>query len=175
MRAPMNLLLWLTVILLSACTRPGAVKEVATQAEVLLNRAHRSGEALREQLTAQRTDLAHSAAGYDAIRRDTAQNVTNIETEWRDAKLTALSDQLKTQRAFDQQVREDPFAQTLIPVQPALEVPEPPALDIAGLIKAARALERMQGDRAISLTEALRFAQSVSDELQKLQDEQNKP
>lgn len=163
----------LAVVALTGCTRPAAVREVAAQSKVLLNKAHVSGEALREQFKAQRFDLARSAASYDAIRRDTAQAVSLAEALWRDEKRLDLIEQLRAQQVLDGRVREDAFSPDLVPVQQAITVPDPAPIDIAGLLKAAQALDRMQKERSISAQGFLGFAKSVSDELKKLQDEKD--
>lgn len=139
-------------------------------AEPLLANVQRSTKTLHQQFVAQRKDLALSQADYEALRIEPARMVSLTDTIWQDLGRSPERAQLTAARRLDQDIRTDPYAPLTRGAAP-LEVSRVAAPDLAGLIDAARALDRMKQDRAMSFSEIAEFGKSVQKELQKLEDE----
>ena len=156
---------------LHRCLRPAfVVREVAKASEPLLASVQRSTKALQQQFAAQRKDLALSKADYEALRIEPARVVSLTDTIWQDLGRNPERAQLAAARRFNQDTRTDPYAALTKGAAP-LAVSPVATPDLAGLIEAARALDRMKQDRAMSFGEITEFAKSVKEELQKLEDE----
>jgi len=170
MRIAKSLLLILVATCIGACARPLVVKEVAMASEPLLAGVQRSTKTLQQQFTAQRKDLALSKADYEALRIEPARMVSLTDTIWQDLGRNPERAQLAAARRLDQDIRTDPYAALTKGAAP-IEVSPVAAPDLAGLIDAARALDRMKQDGRMSFAEIAGFAASVQEELQKLEDE----
>lgn len=170
MRIAKALLLLLVAACIGACARPLVVREVAKASEPLLAGVQRSTKTLQQQFVAQRKDLALSKADYESIRIEPARTVSLIDTIWQDQGRNSERAQLAAARRQDQEIRTDPYA-ALTKGAAQFEVSPVAAPDLAGLIDAARALDRMKQDSRMSFDEIARFAASVQEELQKLEDE----
>lgn len=170
MRIAKSLLLVLFAACIGACARPLVVREVAKASEPLLASVQRSTKALQQQFAAQRKDLALSKADYEALRIEPARVVSLTDTIWQDLGRNPERAQLAAARRLDQDTRTDPYAALTKGAAP-LAVSPVATPDLAGLIEAARALDRMKQDRAMSFGEITEFAKSVKEELQKLEDE----
>ena len=157
--------------LTTACARPLVVKELATVSEPMLADVQRSTRALQQRFADQRQDLALSKAATDVLRIGPARLVNLKDTIWQDLGRGAERAQLNSTRQLDAQIRTDPYA--MFATGGAATVTRVASPDLAGLIDAARALERMKQDHKASLADARAFAESVQEELQKLEDEAN--
>lgn len=170
MRIARLLLLALFAACVGACARPLVVREVAKASEPLLASVQRSTKTLQQQFAAQRKDLALNKADYETLRIEPARMVSLTDTIWQDLGRNPERAQLAAARRLDQDMRTDPYAPLTKGTAP-LAVSPVAAPDLASLIDAARALDRMKQARATSLAEIAGFAKSVQEELQKLEDE----
>lgn len=171
MRASQLSLFILTASLLTGCARPLVVKEVAAASKPLIAQVQRASGSLQRQFDAQRKDLALSKAAYETLRSEPARLVTLKEAIWQDRGRTGERNQLAALRRFDADVRAQPYA--VLTLAASLETAPVSAPDSSGLIDAARALERLEKDRNMSLAEFGEFAASVEAELKKLEQEAN--
>ena len=153
---------------LCACTRPEAVRNVATNARPLVVNLERAGASMARHLQEQRQDVMRSTARFEANSSDVAAQTAAIEADWSDAGRKLELERLERYRSGDTAARADPLG-SLRSTDPA-KAPRV-ELKLEGLTTAAKSLERLEGEQGLSGEDILAFGMEVSDELKKLEQE----
>jgi len=163
--------LWIMAMLVcvAGCTRPQAVRDVATNAQPLVANLQRSAVSMSRHIEMQRQDLIQTTSRYNYNQRVFGAQVTEMQEDWLDANNQESARRLERYRARDAEVRADPLA-SLTPV--AITAAPRTQIKVDGLTGVARALERLQGKQGLSAADLLSFSQSVSTEIEKLEQEE---
>lgn len=168
MKMNVRMLILCSAILFSACARPQAVRTVATTAKPLVANLQRASTLSARHLAMQREDVLRSTARFQAARVQSDSEVSEFTEDWLDQGRKAELDRLARFRTNDASLRSDPLAH-LRPISP-IEV-APTEISTAGLTAVAKTLDRLEGEKGLSVAQLLSFAREVSDELTKLEEE----
>jgi outer membrane murein-binding lipoprotein Lpp len=156
----------LSVVVLAGCTRPAAVRNVATTAQPLVANLQRMATAAGENMTIHRRDLVRSATQYEALRGDQAALVADRREAWLDSGRGDITEQLDRLSVVQESQRADPLA-TLRPAAPAAAV-APVRIQLQGLTTIARALDRLKGEQGLTARDLAGFVSEVVTETNKL-------
>lgn len=159
----------LTILLLLAasagCTRPAAVRQVATSSQPVLATIQSSAKPLRQRFQEQREEFAASIAAIERTRRLDSEIVVARENVWGDIGNKEAATLLARYRAEDAAIRANPLA-SLATAQP--EPVKVDSIELGGLGKALSAMERLKQSEGLTTYDLIAFARDTSAELKKL-------
>jgi hypothetical protein len=154
---------------LSACSRPQAVRDVATASQPVVLGIRRSGSEIQTRFQLQREAFAAREVDLQRLTASARARSDAIERKWRfsadEKKLAQLTKQLGVLREKDEQVRANPLAATAVPPPPEVETIK---LDLAPLGRTLSALDLLKGTHRLDWEDYVAFGRATNEELDKL-------
>jgi hypothetical protein len=156
------------LLCVAGCTRPAAVRNVATNAQPLVASLQRGALASGQNMAIQRRDLQRRTAQFEAIRRDQLGLTAVYTGAWEDAGRQEDVERLERLSAGEDEIRAEPFAHLRPAAPPQLATVR---IQTEGLTTIAQALDRLKGEQGLTARDLWGFASEVLEEARKVEEE----